>query len=218
MNCKFEGCHRKSYVVTTGFCRSHHGQYRRAETMRPLRGGKKTCAHEGCTSLAQSKGYCRVHYMQFWKYGETYGPGSPVECSAVNCQRPVAAAGLCQRHFANGAEWEIEGSDTRCFVSGCENTAYRGLCRGHKGQAQKYGLSFTQYLTLTDIKECEACGSTAKLDIHHDHNCCNFSGSCGKCVVAMLCGPCNRGAGVMKDDPERLRRVASILERGPFFS
>jgi hypothetical protein len=33
-------------------------------------------------------------------------------------------------------------------------------------------------------------------------------------VRGVLCGPCNLALGHVKDDPERLRRMAEYLERG----
>jgi hypothetical protein len=216
--CKFEGCTRVMYAVTTGYCRSHHGQFKRTGNLTPLRGEWVTCLHVGCESRAASRGYCQTHYFQFKNYGNTYGPGSPVHCKVVNCKRPVTAVDMCQRHAVNGEEWVVEGTAAPCQVGGCNKPAYRGFCRWHKEHARKFGLSWTQYLEITGITECEACGvAGVTLDIHHSHECCNFTGSCGGCVVAALCSACNRGAGLVRDNPETLRKLADIMERGPMF-
>lgn len=214
--CSGPECHRAVYVKTTGLCRSHHQQLRRDGEMRVLSGGKKPCSHEGCESLAQAKGLCRPHYMQLWKYGKTYGPGGQKECSVVKCYRPVSAGGLCQSHFKWGADWEIGGSDNLCTVINCDTAGYNGLCRVHRTRALKFNLSADQLREILNDGTCEACGDkVGSLDIHHDHSCCDFSGSCGKCVVAGLCAPCNRAAGQVKDDTRKLRAVADLIDRGP---
>lgn len=216
--CSYEGCTKPLYAVTTGYCRQHHQQLKKSGVLTPLRGELKECEHPGCHSRAQSKGFCRVHYMQFWKYGVTYGDGSPVCCKVVNCQRPVSASGYCQRHFAKGPQSELLGSNTPCTVGRCDKTGYAGVCRSHKERARKFGLSIDQFKELMLQDSCEVCGKTGvSLDIHHDHGCCDFAGSCGKCVVAILCGPCNRAAGAAGDDPDRLRKLADVISRGPRF-
>jgi Recombination endonuclease VII len=211
-------CHREVYVKTTGLCRQHNVQYRKKLELTPLRGAPKVCKHDTCNSQAQSKGYCRAHYMQLWKYGYTYGDGSPEHCSSTNCKRPVSAAGLCQRHFANGVDTWVHGTPGECAVEPCTAVAWGVLCRNHRNRAAQYHLAIRELVELIGDGTCEGCkGKFKDLDIHHDHSCCDISASCGNCVVAALCGSCNKSSGYAKDDPELLRRLADIMERGPKF-
>lgn len=213
--CSGPECHRPVYVKTTGLCRSHNAQLLRGSGLTELRGSAKPCTHEGCEAQAQSKGYCRPHYMQHWKYGKTYGPGAIGDCSAYKCYRPVFYNGLCQSHAKRGSGWEIGGSGNTCGVLTCDNVAYNGICRSHRARALKFGLSNEALIEVLGDGTCEACGQkVGSLDIHHDHSCCDFSGSCGRCVVAGLCGPCNRSAGMAKDNPAVLRALADLIERG----
>jgi hypothetical protein len=60
-----------------------------------------------------------------------------------------------------------------------------------------------------------ATGRTKALAIDHDHSCCPSGQSCGQCVRGLLCGPCNRLVGHLRDDPAALRRAADYLENPP---
>lgn len=80
-------------------------------------------------------------------------------------------------------------------------------------RARKYGLSLeelSKFLQEHDNK-CDICGSTERLSIDHDHDCCPTSESCGKCVRGLLCFRCNWMLGWAKDDIDLLRRAMSYL-------
>ncbi|SDT83772.1 endonuclease domain-containing protein [Gordonia westfalica] len=55
------------------------------------------------------------------------------------------------------------------------------------------------------------------LHIDHDHSCCPPRSkqwrTCGQCVRGFLCGSCNRGLGLLKDDPNVLRSAIEYLGR-----
>lgn len=79
-------------------------------------------------------------------------------------------------------------------------------------QLKKYGLTeagFAQLLKHCNGK-CQICsepptkGRWPQLHIDHDH-------SSGR-VRGLLCSNCNVGIGMLRDDPERLRRAAEYLE------
>lgn len=66
---------------------------------------------------------------------------------------------------------------------------------------------------------CEICGVIVDtLHVDHDHKCCPSKSNgktrtCGKCVRGFLCGPCNRGIGMMQDDADRLLAAARYLTK-----
>lgn len=62
---------------------------------------------------------------------------------------------------------------------------------------------------------CASCGDRFSADpvVDHDHACCGYGRSCGKCVRGLLCAPCNLVLGHAKDNPSRLRSAALYLER-----
>jgi hypothetical protein len=73
----------------------------------------------------------------------------------------------------------------------------------------KYGLTEEQLDHVDSVDKCEVCGSTTKLCVDHNHKTDEYRG--------VLCGNCNRAAGLMGDDVERLMALASYLkERGSY--
>ena len=92
-------------------------------------------------------------------------------------------------------------------------------CYGLDTRYRKYQLSEGDYTAILEAQgnACAICSDqfTDKLVPHvdHDHACCPGWKSCGVCVRGLLCGPCNKGIGCLKDDPQRLRQAALYLER-----
>jgi hypothetical protein len=70
-----------------------------------------------------------------------------------------------------------------------------------------YGIEFADYERMLDEQDghCAICPSTE--DLHVDH--CHSTGV----VRGLLCGPCNRGIGLLRDDTERLLAAARYLSR-----
>lgn len=84
-----------------------------------------------------------------------------------------------------------------------------------------YNITAEQYeaIYLAQGSKCAICqratGATRKLAVDHDHSCCAGPTSCGKCVRSLLCKPCNRMLGHMRDDPEMAERAADYLRNPP---
>jgi len=86
---------------------------------------------------------------------------------------------------------------------------------------QTYSLSPAEYEALLAIQGgvCAICrratGKVRRLAVDHDHSCCDGPTSCGRCVRGLLCKPCNRMLGHLRDDPEAARRAAEYLTYPP---
>ena len=84
-----------------------------------------------------------------------------------------------------------------------------------------YSITAAEYARILAVQGgvCAICrratGSYKKLSVDHDHACCDSDRSCGKCVRGLLCQPCNRMLGHLRDDPTAFRRAAHYLEHWP---
>ena len=78
-----------------------------------------------------------------------------------------------------------------------------------------YGLKAGQYQALYEAQGgvCYICqrakGATKKLAVDHDHE--------TGWVRGLLCGPCNKILGHLRDDPEAAARIVSYLTHPPAF-
>lgn len=81
-------------------------------------------------------------------------------------------------------------------------------CRAARHRFDRYGLSEAQYVELLRQQEgrCAACRIELDRGSHVDHD--HVTGR----VRGILCRPCNLALGHVKEDPERLRRLAVYVE------
>ena len=68
--------------------------------------------------------------------------------------------------------------------------------------AKQYNLTGDEYLALLSRFEglCWICRYRKARQVDHDHKCCSGKTSCGKCVRGLLCGPCNKFLGFIRDN------------------
>lgn len=84
-----------------------------------------------------------------------------------------------------------------------------------------YSLTSEAYKALYEAQGgfCFVCrranGSARRLSVDHDHRCCPGPTSCGRCVRALLCRPCNDLLGHVRDDIETLKRAAIVIRDHP---
>jgi hypothetical protein len=87
-----------------------------------------------------------------------------------------------------------------------------------KGQ---FGITLDQYNEMLEAQggvcAVPGCGATResqrrRLSVDHDRSCCPGDKSCGRCVRAILCDPCNIALGMMRDSPDLLRALAVYVE------
>jgi len=93
-------------------------------------------------------------------------------------------------------------------------------------------MTMEQYtaLRLAQADRCGACkeplrfGETRAVTVDHDPRCCTYETlstgrtkgvpiSCGKCVRALLCSPCNRAVGFFERYPQRVYMWIDYIRR-----
>jgi len=93
-------------------------------------------------------------------------------------------------------------------------------------------MTMGQYtaLRLAQADRCGACkeplrfGETRAVTVDHDPRCCTYETlgtgrtkgvpiSCGKCVRALLCSPCNRAVGFFERYPQRVHMWIDYIRR-----
>ena len=79
---------------------------------------------------------------------------------------------------------------------------------------KKYNMTYEEYKALHTKQNhlCAICGKKEKLCIDHDHNCCFGPSSCGKCIRGLVCFKCNVALGMVKDNPEVLKKMVLYLD------
>lgn len=86
-----------------------------------------------------------------------------------------------------------------------------GIAQQRERRFAKYGITTADYSRMRDAQHnsCAICGwhadSAWDLVVDHDHG----NGR----VRGLLCGPCNKAIGTMRDDAQRLRAAADYLDQ-----
>lgn len=84
-----------------------------------------------------------------------------------------------------------------------------------------YNLTPEEYKALYEAQGgvCYVCqratGRSKRLAVDHDHRCCSGSVSCGRCVRALVCGPCNSAVAHFRDDVATLQRAITLVVEHP---
>lgn len=83
----------------------------------------------------------------------------------------------------------------------------------YKKSYVRHGLTTEEFnsMMLKFDGKCHACKKRAAAFIDHDHKCCPFQFSCGKCVRGILCSQCNSALGFAADDISRLQGLINYL-------
>lgn len=163
----------------------------------------KLCTVDGCTKERGKKEgrHCPMHSARMRRRGTTDPAGRRPNGTAV--ARDEAGRKRCVRC----AQWLPEG----------EFYAHAGASDGLRTECRVCQIARGYSLSRNDVDRmreeqgnvCPVCLGElgGRYAIDHDHACCTARPSCGKCVRRLLCIPCNRGIGMLRDDP-------AILERG----
>jgi Recombination endonuclease VII len=119
-------------------------------------------------------------------------------CSACHEPKPLA-------------DFYYTWSGHACLKSGhCRDCWSRARKRSQRSRLRStpYSIRHEQFLQMT-VKQggvCMVCGQGPAKDLVVDH--CHTTGR----IRGLLCGSCNMGLGLFKDDPKRLKAAVRYLE------
>lgn len=98
--------------------------------------------------------------------------------------------------------------------------------RSHNAEKIKSQILWTRYhltpddiidLLLSQDNRCAICKTSdsgrRKWHVDHDHSCCPGQNTCGMCVRGLLCGKCNAGLGMFKENIDSLNNAINYLQK-----
>jgi hypothetical protein len=190
MSCIVEGCENNK-IVAKSMCSKHYNRQHRYGNTSFVKQNKtppETCVCEGCDRKPKAKSLCEAHYARFTRDGETFNRG------------PV-------RQVRTYLDNDI------CIMPRCNEKPFGiGMCRKHYQQQHKHKLDFSKILHLFEVG-CKTCGSLKNLSIDHDYSICKDSFACDVCFRGILCGPCKRALGIVKDSTDILKNMILYIQK-----
>jgi len=124
----------------------------------------------------------------------------------------------CSKIF-NAVEGHRHGGPLSKYCSvGCRNSDFYQH-NPNRGKFKTYGITEEIYQDMLRRQRgtCAVCASPTNggdmFCIDHDHDCCPGRRCCGKCVRGLLCHGCNQSAGLLRNNPTTVRKLAKYLSK-----
>lgn len=227
--CAIHHCQREAQGFTEGsLCEAHyHIQWRGGNPEeRVLRKDStrhdRKCWKPECPKRVSTRGLCAYHYRMARRGAlevpESLGVTVNPPCTFEGCTTPQDCKGLCKAHYdqirkgGNLREVRDWGKYAKgehiCAIPSCRKPAISaGLCQNHKTLQVRYRLSPERMVEVWTDPRCEnpGCGATENLHMDHDHATGEFRG--------LLCNGCNSALGFLREDRERILRLAEYIAR-----
>jgi hypothetical protein len=167
------------------------------------RGVIKSCSEPGCEGSHVTRGYCMTHYNKRRLSGQLPQRPKTSCCQFCSVDLPVPEKGPIPR-ICRTCKWKRDKKTTA----------------NQDRVLMKYGIKRADYDRLLAEQNgvCAICGGGpvgngkryGRLSVDHDHD----SGI----VRGLLCGTCNSGLGMFKDDAYICEAAADYLRNGPITS
>jgi hypothetical protein len=117
-------------------------------------------------------------------------------------------------------------SETHKYCGGCDQIVEIDKFNQGKGHICRRCINFKRFGITRRIYDhllkeqnysCWICADPyldvdrKRLHIDHDHSCCPYGGSCGKCVRGLLCTHCNKAIGLVNESVKTLKSLIDYL-------
>lgn len=175
------------------------------------------CRFPPCENTARRTGLCLGHADQ-------HDAGQ--ELTLLRYDKGVRRYGAASRRDDEGRkecgccrQW-LPITEFQSHANTADRLAFR--CRSCTREyliSRKFNIPVEQYRAMLAAQNgcCAICKEPPRdggreLAVDHDHSCCPSQESCGKCVRALLCGPCNAALGLMRDSADLLLEAAAYLK------
>lgn len=177
------------------------------------------CIYHGCRSLAQIKRtFCAFHLEQDRKKKREIRHQRRLNKLCWDCGAPSLGKARCPTHQQRERDRVNLLRKQRREAGLCvvcakpilpphQHCAHHARLRREEQIRRQYNLSALDFSLLFKAQggKCAICLERQPLAVDHCHK--------SNLVRGLLCHKCNRGLGIFKDTPERLRRAADYLEK-----
>jgi len=151
----------------------------------------KICKIENCFKKHYCKGFCKNHYINFYRTGNPLGKRKIQSCSYVGCQKKHVAKGFCTFHYQRYIHKRPLDLPLNYRLTGKLGGAKEGKNINWKGGIAEY----PNHYQMKKIRKqkliegnyiCQLCGQKAN-EVHHidktktNHNLDNLIILCHKC-------------------------------------
>lgn len=173
------------------------------------------CAVEGCVREAKARSYCPMHYNRWKRHGD---PGAAEPKYVISGSTVMRTCRRCGTAALALSFPRLKGTRRSVFCAECLRFRTKTSSHGHaRDQAQRaknirrYGLTLggLETLLLFQGERCAICytsepGGYGSFHIDHDH--------ATRKVRGLLCGRCNVGIGMFREDPALMAAASAYLD------
>jgi hypothetical protein len=210
--CGFNACEKEVCVKSLGLCDGHYRQHKKGRELTPLRVPVGTCTFSGCDKPHMSHGLCDGH-GRMRSRGQELRPLAVKRTRGDSLKEMAQGVRTCVGKHGCGQLLPLSQFSKHRKTADGYNTNCKECCRNLHMQ-WKYDMTQVEWdaLFASQGNKCAICrtSETYRWATDHDHACCPGQKTCGKCIRAILCYPCNTTVGFIETHPNIAAALAYV--------